>query len=115
MPPRDIPGPGKYADGQPDTTQPKNFNAKGEASIFLSKVPNCKDAKIRNTSLPGPGHYSTKAVKHGDPSEIGSKAVASTNDNSVMSSTQGNGFLSNTTRGDFWKNELNAPFTNATF
>jgi hypothetical protein len=47
-PPRDIPGPGKYDEG--NLTQPKNFNAKGEGSIFLSKVPNCKDSKIRNIS-----------------------------------------------------------------
>lgn len=70
--PRDIPGPGKYE--STEETGPKNFNAKGEGSIFLSKVPNCKDAKLRNTSLPGPGHYTTKSVKHGDASEIGSKA-----------------------------------------
>lgn len=52
---RENPGPGKYDDKTVVT--PKNFNSRGQDAIFLSKVPNCKDSKIRNASLPGPGHY----------------------------------------------------------
>ena len=44
--PRDIPGPGKY--DRQDPEKMRNFNAKGEESVFLSRVPNCKDAKIKN-------------------------------------------------------------------
>jgi hypothetical protein len=36
----------------------KNFNSNGNYSVFQSKVPNCKDAKIKNNK-PGPGAYKT--------------------------------------------------------
>ena len=49
------------------------FNSTGNNSIFVSRVPNCKDQKIKNQSLPGPGFYDSKMVKHGDPSTLGSK------------------------------------------
>jgi len=39
----------------------------------MSKVPNCKEQKIKNAALPGPGFYDSKMVKHGDPSTLGSK------------------------------------------
>ena len=67
---RDFPGPGKYDGVLP--VDNKQFNSTGNYSIFMSKVPNCKEAKIRNDK-PGPGMYDTKMVKHGDPSQIGSK------------------------------------------
>lgn len=35
----------------------KNFNAQGLNAIFLSKVPNCKDAKIKTFENLGPGVY----------------------------------------------------------
>jgi hypothetical protein len=54
LPPKEIPGPGKYDPSLP--THYKTYNSTGNASIFLSKVPNCKDAKIKN-SVPGPGNY----------------------------------------------------------
>jgi hypothetical protein len=70
LPPKEIPGPGKYNPAQ--AVHHKTFNSTGNASIFMSKVPNCKEAKIKN-QIPGPGNYDSKMVKHGDPSMIGSK------------------------------------------
>lgn len=60
------PGPGVY-----DFVKlgKKGFNSSGNYSVFTSKVPNCKDAKIRNKN-PGPGTYKnvvsieTKALSH---------------------------------------------------
>jgi len=52
-PPRDNPGPGFY-DENKSRTQRKTFHSQGNDSIFLSTVPNCKDAKIKNDK-PGPG------------------------------------------------------------
>lgn len=83
LPARDIPGPGKYEPILPPDN--KMFNSTGNNSIFVSKVPNCKDQKIKNQSLPGPGFYDSKMVKHGDPSTLGSKQGASTDDSSTMS------------------------------
>jgi len=48
-------------------------------------VPNCKDAKVKNETLPGPGTYNSKSMKRGDPSTIGSKAGLSTDDSSLLS------------------------------
>ena len=110
---RENPGPGKYENARVDS--PKNFNSRGQDAIFLSKVPNCKDTKIRNASLPGPGHYTTKSIKHGDASEIGFQNVPSTDASTIGQPDNANPFMSSTVRGDFWKNELNAPFTKATF
>ena len=70
LPPRDIPGPGKYDPAVP--VDQKQFNATGNNSIFMSKVPNCKEAKNKNI-VPGPGMYDSKMVKDGDPSALGSK------------------------------------------
>ena len=41
LPAKDLPGPGKYEPIEP--VSKKQFNSSGNASIFLSKVPNCKD------------------------------------------------------------------------
>jgi hypothetical protein len=43
---REIPGPGKYEPTEP--VNQKQFNSTGNYSIFMSKVPNCKEAKIKN-------------------------------------------------------------------
>lgn len=110
---RENPGPDKYDNSKVDS--PKNFNSRGQDAIFLSKVPNCKDTKNRNASLPGPGHYTTKSIKHGDASEIGVKALVSPDSSTIGQPENANPFMSSTVRGDFWKNELNAPFTKATF
>ncbi len=53
-------------------------------------------------------------VKHGDPSCIGSKMGASTEESSTISQTQ-NPFMSGTGRADMWSYELNAPFTKQTY
>lgn len=80
---REIPGPGKYEPQLPiDKTQQ---NATGNYSIFMSKVPNCKEQKIKNALLPGPGLYDSKMVKHGDPSSLGSRQGQSTEESSTMS------------------------------
>jgi hypothetical protein len=49
------PGPGVY---DFEKQGAKNFNSNGNYSVFQSKVPNCKDAKIKNDK-PGPGAYKT--------------------------------------------------------
>jgi len=49
------PGPGVY-DFQ--KLGQKQFNATGESTIFQSKVPNCKDSKVK-APFPGPGSYKT--------------------------------------------------------
>ena len=57
FPPRENPGPGVYDHNDTEIAkEKKTFNSQGKTSIFLSKVPNCKDAKIKNDK-PGPGHY----------------------------------------------------------
>ena len=55
---RDLPGPGKYEPTLP--VDQKQFNSTGNYSIFMSKVPNCKDSKIKNSTMPGPGNYDAK-------------------------------------------------------
>ena len=47
FPPRENPGPGAYDDKKPNEEK-KAFNSQGNTSVFLSKVPNCKDGKIKN-------------------------------------------------------------------
>ena len=43
---RENPGPGAYDENESNAVRKKQFNAEGKNSIFLSKVPNCKDAII---------------------------------------------------------------------
>jgi len=85
-------------------------------SNFLSKVPNCKDAKIKNDK-PGPGHYTNvyPATTAGDASTMGSSIGESKFDSSTNGRQNLNLFMSTTMRGDFWKNELSAPFTKQTY
>jgi hypothetical protein len=110
LPNKDNPGPGKY---EPNTPAAKN-NSTGLLSQFASKVPNCKDKKLKSGALPGPGTYDTKAMKRGDPSTLGSKAGLSTDDSSTLTENA-NPFLSKTGRQDMWKADLTAPFTKQTF
>ena len=53
--PRENPGPGFYDENE--KAKKKEFNAQGESAMFLSRVPNCKDAKEKKSDVPGPGHY----------------------------------------------------------
>ena len=119
FPPRENPGPGTY--DQPDVEiakEKKTFNSQGNTSIFLSKVPNCKDSKIKNDK-PGPGHYTNVFPK----TTAGEASTMNTsmNDSKYGASTTSgnrqnpNPFMSTTMRGDFWSHELNAPFTNQTY
>ena len=55
LPSKENPGPGQYEFQNPDDK--KNFNAQGLNAIFLSKVPNCKDSKIKTNENLGPGVY----------------------------------------------------------
>jgi hypothetical protein len=116
-PPRENPGPGSYDQVQQPAPK-KSFNSLGGASIFLSKVPNCKDAKIKNDK-PGPGHYSNvfAATTAGDASTMNTSVNDSKFGASMGSAGRQNlnPFMSTTMRGDFWKNELNAPFTKQTY
>lgn len=41
---RENPGPGTYDENEANAIKKKQFNAEGKNSIFLSKVPNCKDS-----------------------------------------------------------------------
>lgn len=95
LPSKENPGPGKYDPN--DTRNQKQFNSSGNHSNFASRVPNCKGLKNKNATLPGPGSYNSKAMKHGDPSTLGSKAGASTDDSSTLTENQ-NPFLSKTGR-----------------
>ena len=55
LPPKENPGPTHY--DNVDKSQAKQFNAMGNTTNFLSKVPNCKDSKTPNQEIPGPGSY----------------------------------------------------------
>ena len=115
---RENPGPGTYDENEINAVKNKQFNAEGKNSIFLSKVPNCKDAIVvkPRQDFPGPGTYKTEVRKlntaaggrnHGDK-------------DSTMESFYGSGgaqinatspFMSTTDRAEFWSHELNAPYT----
>jgi hypothetical protein len=55
LPSRENPGPGQYDSLSPNLK--RQFHSEGSHAIFLSKVPNCKDVKIKNKNAPGPGYY----------------------------------------------------------
>jgi len=92
-PPTDNPGPGQYNSTLQKSR--KDFNSNGESSVFVSKVPNCKD-KIDNsaTGKLDPGHYYNSetclTVKGKGPSCV---------------------FVSKTAKGEVWMNHPSAPFT----
>lgn len=112
-PPRDIPGPGSY-DEPAVVKEGKQFASSGNYSIFTSKVPNCKDAKIKNDK-PGPGHYTNVFPKTTAGDNSGHNMSVSGESKFGASTSPGkqniNPFMSTTTRGDFWKNDVSAPFT----
>jgi len=43
---KENPGPGTYDENEAVAVKKKQFNAEGKNSIFLSKVPNCKEARV---------------------------------------------------------------------
>lgn len=47
---KDNPGPGTYDENENLAIKKKQFNAEGKNSVFLSKVPNCKDARVVKTT-----------------------------------------------------------------
>ena len=55
LPDKLNPGPGQYE--AINEKAKRAFNAQGNTTNFLSKVPNCKDTKERDADRPGPGHY----------------------------------------------------------
>jgi hypothetical protein len=61
----------------------KQFNAEGKNSIFLSKVPNCKERAVKQ-DFPGPGHYK-------NPDEVPAKANGNAPKESQMESQYGQG------------------------
>ena len=119
---RENPGPGTYDENETHAVKNKQFNAEGKNSIFLSKVPNCKDAIVvkPRQDFPGPGTY--KADVRRVNTSAGNRFQ---NDkDSQLESFYGSGgaqlnatspFASTTERVDFWKNELNAPYTKQTY
>ena len=58
LPSRENPGPGQYQ--EVEKPKKKEFNAQGESSVFMSRVPNCKDVKQNKSDVPGPGFYEKK-------------------------------------------------------
>ena len=76
-PPKENPGPGQY-DHIEHTRQNKTFNSMVNTSIFVSKVPNCKDSKIKDDK-PGPGHYVNvhRAMTAGDASTMNTSVTDS--------------------------------------
>ena len=111
IPDQTIPGPDKYE--AVDAKAKKNFNPQGGNSIFSSKVPNCKDEKIKNEK-PGPGHYSN-VLPHKIKEDV---STASETGESSMNGTgrqRMNPFIYTTQRANFWSNEINAPFTKQTY
>ena len=111
LPATDNPGPDKYE--SVDVKAKKNFNSTVKNSIFSSKVPNCKDAKIKNDK-PGPGHY-TNVMPHKLKEDV--STASETGESSFVSgaSRQRNPFVFTTHRSDFWSNEVDAPYTKQTF
>ena len=85
------------------------FNAQGNLSIFMSKVPNCKDKKIKNV-VPGPGTYDDKRDVNTAPAHKRSTSDSQSIQSTAATMTKNN-FMSTTKREDFWKNEIDAPFT----
>ena len=81
QPATDNPGPDKYESQNPHAK--KTFNPQGGNSIFSSKVPNCKNAKIKNDK-PGPGTY-TNVLPHKLKEEV--STASETGESSFVSGT----------------------------
>lgn len=85
----------------------------GNTSIFLSKVPNCKNKVIKDDK-PGPGHYTNvfPSTTAGDASTMNSMNDSNFGQSSVSGGRQNaNPFMSTTQRVDFWRNDVAAPYT----
>jgi len=100
----DQPGPGNYDPGYEMANKTANsFNTSGQSPMFMSKVPNCKDAKDDN-GVPGPGHYVEKKKKK----NLHYRSQSFRND------ANGRGFMTSTKREGYWDNNIEAPFTKGT-
>lgn len=92
-PAAEVPGPGSY--NTQKVKEKKDFNSNGSTSVFLSKVPNCKDAQNKSqTNNLDPGHYQQAQSQK----DLKAKAAS-------------NVFQSKTTKGDSWLNNPEAPFS----
>lgn len=104
LPPRSNPGPSHYEHA--DKVKSKQFNAQGNTTNFLSKVPMAQDIRVAGGELPGPGTYIQVYKDDKEPA------------NTSVNSTQlvkPSAFMSTTHRVDFWTNEMQTPFTKQTF
>lgn len=63
LPPKDNPGPAHY--NSVGRAASKQFNATGNTTTFISKVPNCKDIKTAGQEMPGPGAYIKLSINQG--------------------------------------------------
>ena len=111
LPDKLNPGPGQYE--AVNETAKRQFNAQGNTSTFLSKVPNCKNAKEMLAQNPGPGHYTGVFGK-----TVGSNFNANdstADESSFGQSTTANQFNSTTHRVDHWRNDVTHPFTKQTY
>ena len=103
----------------------KNFNAQGLNAIFLSKVPNCKDTKIKHFENLGPGVYEKEFSSVNASGIIGghkrSNSDSGINESEMNASSMTNAnktnqnFMSTTKREkDFWINRIDTPYTHPT-
>lgn len=103
----------------------KNFNAQGLNAIFLSKVPNCKDTKVKHFENLGPGVYEKEFSSANASGIIGdhkrSNSDSGINESEMNASSMTNAnktnqnFMSTTKREkDFWINRIDTPYTHPT-
>lgn len=85
--------------------------------MFVSRVPNCKDIKVKSKDVPGPGYYE----KTNDASFLSDhkRSLSETGNNTSgitqpASNKNNINFLSTTKREDFWVNDINTPYTHPT-
>ena len=100
------PGPGVY---DYEKAGAKLFNAGGENTVFQSKVPNRKDAKVKSLA-PGPGTYKTVVSIE----KTSNDHLRSTSDGQFIGQ-EPQSFLTKTKRGEFWKHEGETPYTRQTY
>jgi len=85
--------------------------------VFLSKVPNCKELKIKNKDAPGPGYYEKTAQESSflsDHKRSISEAAGNFSTTNNNANKANSNFLSTTKREDFWVNRIDAPYTHPT-
>ena len=86
----------------------------------MSKVPNCKDLKVKLKDAPGPGYYEKQNTSLQNASHLGGtahdhkKSLSDVNSLSNLKGGPTNNFMSTTKRDDFWKNKIETPYTRAT-